>query len=369
MFAIVLSTCASASLFAQATAPKLPNETVAVSATDEAGWQNQAEQSNQAERSSPPQTNPGQEQRSVPKSGIIMGTVTDENESPVPNASVALQGGDSSDVRSVTTNESGFFELRDVKPGRSYQVIIRATGFSEWKSASVTLGAAESKILDVNKLRIEEVHTNVTVTPESSDEIAVEQVKTEEKQRGFVIIPNFYAVYDSNPAPMSASLKFRLAIRVARDPCTLGGVAMLAGIGQATDHPDYVQGAKGYGERLGANYANSFTDIMLDGAILPSILHQDPRYFYKGTGTTKSRAAHVLSSLFVTRGDNGNLQPNYSGLGGDLASSAISNFYYPRANRGAGLVLQGFATITAIHLAVRALDEFVFRPAKGSVAN
>jgi hypothetical protein len=298
-----------------------------------------------------------------------MGTVTDVNETPVPGATVTLQRRAAEDVRSVTTNENGFFEIRDVEPGRPYQVGIHAAGFSEWQSPVVTLDAGQSKILDVSKLQIEAVQTNVTVTPESSQEIAIEQVKAQEKQRGFAIIPNFYAVYDSNPAPMSTALKFNLALRVVWDPFTLGGTSMLAGIGQATDSPDYVQGAKGFGERFGANYANNLTDIMLDGAILPSLLHQDPRYFYKGTGTTKARAAHVLSSLFVSRGDNGNLQPNYSGVGGDLASSAISNLYYPRANRGAGLVFQGFATITAIHLAVRMLDEFVFRPAKGSVRN
>jgi hypothetical protein len=107
---------------------------------------------------------------------------------------------------------------------------------------------------------------------------------------------------------------------------------------------------------------------MLEGAIFPSILHQDPRYFYKGAGTPKARAAHVLYSLIATKGDNGHWQPNYSGLGGNLASAAISNLYYPQANRGAGLVLTNFGSTMAVHLAVRMLDEFVFRPAKGSVA-
>ena len=252
MFAIALCTFASASLFAQGTA--LPS-------------QNQNEQ-----------------QTSVSQPGIIMGTITDVNDTPVSGASVALQGRDSSDLRLVTTDENGYFEIRDVEPGRPYQVNIRAAGFSEWDSPIVTLGSGQSEILDA-KLRIEEVQTAVTVTPESSDEIATEQVKAQEKQRGFLIIPNFYAVYASNPAPLNARLKFRLALRVARDPFTFAGVAMLAGIGQATDYPDYAQGAIGYGERFATNYANSFTDIMLDGAILPSLLHQDPRYFYKGTGT------------------------------------------------------------------------------------
>jgi hypothetical protein len=212
------------------------------------------------------------------------------------------------------------------------------------------------------------VQTAITVTPQSSDEIATEQVKAQVTQRGFLLIPNFYALYAPNPAPLNVRLKFRLALRLARDPFTFAGVALLAGIGQATDHPDYAQGATGYGERFATNYANSFTYIMLDGAILPSLLHQDPRYFYKGTGTRKARVAHVFYSLIVTRADNGHLQPNYSQLGGDLISAGISILYYPRESRDAGMVFQGFATNTALHLAVRMLDEFVFRPVKGSVA-
>jgi hypothetical protein len=302
-----------------------------------------------------------------PQSGRITGTVTDVNDLPIPGALVNLHASDSDDVRSVSTNENGFYQFLAVEPRHEYQISIRAAGFVQWDSPVFTVEAGQSTIVDVPKLRIEEVQTSITVTPPNSHDIATAQVKAEEKQRGFGIIPNFYAAYDPNPAPMNAGLKFRLALRVARDPFTFTGVAILAGVGQATDDPAFVQGARGYGERFGVNYANSFTDIMLDGAILPSILHQDPRYFYQGTGASKSRVAHVISSLFVTKGDNGQWQPNYSALGGDLASSAISNLYYPRSSRGAGLVFKGFATTTAIHLAVRMLDEFVFRPAKGSV--
>jgi len=368
MFAIMVSVFAPAALFAQGTAPTLPNESVSNTETEEAESQNQPQQSDEALRPSPaPQTQDGS-QSSGSQTGVIMGTITDVSDAPVPGAFVTLKGADSSDVRSVTTNDSGFYEIRDVVEGRAYEVKVRAEGYSEWDSPIVTLNPGESKILDVTKLRIKEVQTSVTVTPASSEAIATEQVKAEEKQRGFGIIPNFYAVYASDPAPLNTRLRFRLALRVARDPFTFAGVAILAGIGQATNHPDYVQGAKGYGQRYGANYANSLTDIMLEGAIFPSILHQDPRYFYKGAGTTKARAAHVLYSLIATKGDNGHWQPNYSGLGGNLASAAISNLYYPQANRGAGLVLTNFGSTMAVHLAVRMLDEFVFRPAKGSVA-
>jgi len=342
VFVVVLFLLAATSLFAQADKDQLQNQSITAT------------------------PNPPAE---ALQPGIVMGTVADINNSPVPGATVLIQGDGPDNARSVSTNESGFFEIRDVQAGRSYEVVVHSAGFSDWESPTFTLEPGQSKIVDVGSLQIKEVNTVVIVTPETNEEIATEQVKSEEKQRGFAIIPNFYAVYNANPAPLTTKLRFRLALRVARDPFTFAGVAMLAGVGQGLGDPDYVQGAKGYGERFAANYANSVTDIMLEGAVFPSLLHQDPRYFYKGSGSGRSRAGHVLESLFVSKGENGGWQPNYSGLGGALAAAGIENLYYPRANRGGGLIAQSFGTTMAIHLAVRMLDEFVFRPAKGSVAD
>jgi hypothetical protein len=90
-------------------------------------------------------------------------------------------------------------------------------------------------------------------------------------------------------------------------------------------------------------------------------LHQDPRYFYQGTGTTKSRAWHAISNTFIARGDNGKLQPNYSTIGGDLASAAIATAYYPPSDRGAGRVF-GTALINAGERALSNLvQEFILR--------
>jgi len=98
---------------------------------------------------------------------------------------------------------------------------------------------------------------------------------------------------------------------------------------------------------------------MIGGAILPSLLHEDPRYFYQGTGATKSRLRHAMFSPFVSKRNNGTWGPNYSSLGGDLASSAISNFYFPRANRGAGLVFSQFALATAERMGASVALEFL----------
>lgn len=298
---------------------------------------------------------------------VIVGTVTDMNDQPVGGATVSVQGPEPSNIHTATTDGLGFFKLENLEPGIAYHVTVSAAGFAVWESPTITLKAGQQEILNVSKLRIEELQTTVTVTPESTDEMAIQQVKVEEKQRGFGIIPNFFAVYDPNPAPLTAKLKFGLAFRVLRDPFTLGGVAMLAGIGQAANSPAYVQGLKGYGERFGASYTNQFTSIVIGGAVLPSILHQDPRYFYQGHGTKRSRALHALSNLFIARSDGGRTEPNFSSLGGDLASAAIANTYYPERSEEARMVFESFAINTAVHAAVRLLQEFAFRPAKGTV--
>jgi Carboxypeptidase regulatory-like domain len=295
-----------------------------------------------------------------PQPGIIVGTVTDVNNDTVPGATVVLEDPILKDPRTVISNNNGFFQFNNVEPG-SYHVTVSAQGFADWTSPAIILKPGQYAILTGSKLRIAEVRTTINVTPASSEEIAREQVKAEEQQRIFGIVPNFYVVYDHNAAPLTTKLKFQLATKVLYDPVTIFGVAAIAGINQAGDVPNYGQGAKGYAERFGAAYASGATDIMIGGTILPSLLHQDPRYFYQGTGTKKSRAWHAVSSTFICRGDNGQLQPNYSTIGGDLAAAAIATTYYPPSDRGPGRVF-GTALINTGERALANLaQEFILR--------
>ena len=154
-------------------------------------------------------------------------------------------------------------------------------------------------------------------------------------------------------------MNFDLALKVSYDPVTIAGVGLVAGVRQAADSPNYPQGAKGFGERYGATAADGITDIMVGGAILPSLLHQDPRYFYQGTGTARSRLRHAILSAFIARGDNGTWQPNYSSVGGNLASAAVSNLYFPISNRGVGLVFSQFALGTGERIGANVAQEFL----------
>jgi len=292
------------------------------------------------------------------KSGIITGTATDVNGDPVPNATVELKGIDSSDRRTVTTPQSGYFEFRDVRPGMRYEITIAAQDFADWNLSSMTLEPGQFKIVTGIQLRIRTEITQVEVKYDRV-QVAAEQLKAEEHQRVFGIVPNFYVSYEKNPAPLTAKMKFQLALKVSTDPVTAAGVFGMAGIRQAADSPKYGQGWDAYGKRFGVTAADGFSDIMIGGAILPSLLHQDPRYFYQGTGTTGSRIRHAMFSPFVTHGDNGKSMPNYSSLGGDLAAAGLSNLYFPRANRGVGLVFGNFAIGTAERIGASLAQEFI----------
>jgi hypothetical protein len=289
----------------------------------------------------------------------ISGTVLDSNGELVQGATVVLDGSVPADHHELVTNDNGQFSFDGLTPGIAYHLKVIAAGFLGWDSPDIVLTPGQFKLLTDITIRVEPKQTSVTVYA-STDEIATEQVRIEEQQRVLGFIPNFYVVYDSkDAAPLTTKLKFQLALRVSVDPVTVGGVAFVSGIYQAANRPDYVQGAKGYGQRFGAIAADGISDIMIGGAILPSLLHQDPRYFYQGTGTTNSRMRHAVLSPFICKGDNGRWQPNYSSLGGDLASSAISNAYYPQSNRGAGLVFSSFAIGTGERMASGFAQEFI----------
>ncbi len=312
-----------------------------------------------------PPAKAGSEKPSSVDAGDVSGTVTDTNGDVIPGATVSIEGSRSSNRRSQAANDNGFFEFKNIAAGDSYKVMVQAEGFETWISPPLSL--ASGQFFDVSdiKLKLKGDSTSITVVADREQlatELATQQVHLEEQQRVLGFIPNFYVVYDSkNAVPLTAKLKFQMAYRVSVDPVSIIGAAALAGMNQAGDAPNYQQGLKGYGQRFGAAYGDGVTDVMFGGAILPSIFHQDPRYFYQGTGTTRSRLAHALANPFVARGDNGRRQINISSMGGDLISSALSNTYYPDSNRGASLVFGGFLLSTGEREVSSVVQEFVLR--------
>ena len=188
----------------------------------------------------------------------ITGTVLDVNGDLIPGATVVLKDASSDDIREITADDSAAFKFDSVKTGISYEVNVQVKGFSEWTSPAIVLAPSQFMILDTIHLKMEGESTSITVHG-STEDIAVEQVHLQEQQRVLGFIPNFYVAYDSaNAVPMTTKLKFKLAMRVATDPITIIGVGFMAGVNQAANRPDYVQGWKGYGQRFGAEAAAGF---------------------------------------------------------------------------------------------------------------
>ena len=289
-------------------------------------------------------------------SGTILGQVLDSSEDPVANATVVLQRPDG-DHASAVTMDDGSFAFHALTPGVAYQVTVTAQGYGNW-SSSVILGPGQEKTLSDIKLRIVAVHRAVTVSY-SSKQVAAQQLKVEEQQRVLGFIPNIFVTYEPHPEPLTASMKFHLAYKGLTHPTFFAFEALWSGVEQAAHMTDYRQGARGYGERFGANLASGASEALFANAILPSLLHQDPRYFYRGSGTKGSRAWHAVLAPFVCQGDNGRSQPNYSQMGGSLISAALSNTYYPDSQRGPGLVFTNFGTSMGLHVALGLAQEFV----------
>jgi hypothetical protein len=285
------------------------------------------------------QKNTGNKVAAQQAPGNITGTILDQTGAVSVGAKVRLTGEDQSLSRETVSGDNGQFSFSDVPPG-PFQLTVTSGGFAN-TALSGELKSGQTYLAPPIVLAVAVAETAVQVGVDSV-EVAEAQIKAQEKQRVLGVIPNFYVSYLPDAAPLSAKQKFELGWRVATDPISFLGVGALAGFQQAAnDLPGYGQGMEGYAKRYGAAYANAFAGIFIGNAILPSLLKQDPRYFYKGTGSIRSRILYAVTSSVVCKGDNKRWQPNYSGILGSLAVGGISNLYYPSGDRSsAGLVFQ-----------------------------
>jgi hypothetical protein len=291
--------------------------------------------------------------------GSISGTVMDGTGAVVVGARVTLTRGDQSGSQEVLSGEYGQFSFTKVLPG-PFQITVTAGGFAEQTSSGV-LHSGEVYFVPASGLAPATLSTEVQVgVPQT--EVAEEQIKAQEKQRVLGVIPNFYVSYDPNAVPLTSKLKFQLAWKTMIDPVTFALTAIGAGVQQAqNDFSGYGQGVEGYAKRFGASYADDITSTFIGSALLPSLLKQDPRYFYKGTGSTRSRILYAIANSVICKGDNQRWQPNYSAILGGLASGAISNLYYPQQDRGAALVFENTLIGTGTTAILNLFQEFVVK--------
>jgi hypothetical protein len=198
-------------------------------------------------------------------------------------------------------------------------------------------------------------------TPQKSQrELAAEQLKKEEQQRVLGVVPNFNISYDSNAASLSAGQKMQLAFRSTIDPFTFAAANLVAGLHEGlNEDPGFGWGPEGYGKRAGAAYLDAFTGTIIGNGILPSIFHQDPRYFRLGHGSVGHRLLYAIGTTYICKHDNsGRWEPNYSNVGGNIISGALSNYYYPSSNSGWGQTITNGFIVTSEGTIGGVFDEF-----------
>jgi hypothetical protein len=190
--------------------------------------------------------------------------------------------------------------------------------------------------------------TAPTPQPQSQGNQSAEDLKKEEKQRILGIMPEFNMMNNAQAPPLTSKQKFHLFWKSSTDPFVFLITGIDAGISQAEDDfPGYGQGVEGYFKRFGASYADTFDGNLWGNAILPVLLHEDPRYFRKGTGSVGGRIVHAALSTVWCRRDNGTWGPNYANVMGNIIGGGISNAYYPDSDRGVGLTFGRAFTVTA----------------------
>ncbi len=290
----------------------------------------------------------------------IAGTVTAPDGHVIVGAVVTLVTKPSHSQQAALTDGEGAFHFTRLPPG-TFQITVTAIGFAPWVSHDIAL--SENQQYQVPEISLEIASASTTVHAVfTGHDLAEQQMHQEEKQRILGVFPNFYPSYVWKAEPLTSKQKFELAWRSSIDPVTFLTTGAIAGIQQwQNDFSGYGPGIEGYAKRYGANYTDGFAGVMIGGWVLPSVLHQDPRYFYKGVGSIRSRALYALSTIFICRGDNGRWQPNYSNVLGTFAAGGISNAYYPTNDRGFQLTMENSLIGLAAGGGTALLQEFLIR--------
>ncbi len=300
---------------------------------------------------------PGRQQANT---AVIIGTVTGTRGEVLQGATATLTDIATGAKQTKTSDSNGFLSF-SVPPGQ-YSLTVTSPGFISWSSGTLTLAAGDYRELSNMVLKMSTAVDTVRVTA-SEKELATIQVKREEQQRIFGVIPNYYVTYARHPAPLSVGQKFQLAWKDSIAPFTFAATAADAGAEQASNtFPGYGSGVEGYAKRYAAAYADDLSGSMLGGVVFPALLRQDPRYYYLGKGSVMFRTMYALGTIFICKGNNGRWQPNYSFVLGNFAAGAVSSLYYPEGSGGpAKITLDNGLAGIALQAVNNLAEEFVLR--------
>ena len=178
--------------------------------------------------------------------------------------------------------------------------------------------------------------------------------------RLFYVLANYTTVENHDQfGTLPAKTKFKLSVKTMTDPITVSFIGAIALMGQARNtDPSYGQGLKGYGKRYATFYADTGIGTLMTTSVFPTLLHQDPRYFQLGSGSTWHRVKYSVSRIFVTRADSGALQFNYSEIVGNAVAAGISNTYHPQYQRTFGNTMNVWGTDILLNTICNVAKEF-----------
>jgi len=292
-------------------------------------------------------------------SGLVTAVLVDQSGDPIQGATVSLIRPAGEKPETTLTDQNGSFTIQ--ADTGTFDIQFSAPGFA---TKCVHGELRSNQHLDLGRIALRiQIAANEVVVSVTNEQLAEEQVQLEERQRILGVIPNFFVTYDHNAVPLHARQKYELAFKTLIDPETIGVDLVSSSVQQQTGAlKGYGTGPNGYLKRFGAAYGTGSIDTLLGSAVFPSVFKQDPRYFYKGTGTIKRRAFYAIGMAVMCKGDNGHWQYNYSGVLGGLVAGGISNLYYPPANRNSfGLTMENTAIGIGSSAISNLFQEFLIR--------
>jgi imidazolonepropionase-like amidohydrolase len=264
--------------------------------------------------------------------------------------------------------------------GKAYQVMLWAkskgalplmksfTAGPEWERVTIPLSDFGTDGHDLKAIMVAALATpgsfrllidDVALEPVAASRITIGASYAPPDKRAFGVLPNYKTVEPGMSAePLTGEEKFRLATKDTFDPPILFVSAGLAAWSQAKNQdPSFGQGTSGYVKRFGTGLADQVTGNYFVEWAMPTLLHQDRRFYRKGTGSVASRAAYAVTRVFVTRTDDGRAAINYSDFAGNAMSAALGNLYY-HDSRGLSDNLGRMATFTMTEAFGDVMKEF-----------
>jgi hypothetical protein len=178
-------------------------------------------------------------------------------------------------------------------------------------------------------------------------------------KRVFGVLPNYRTANSSDEySPLPIKRKFYIGLKDSTDYPVYPLAGAFAALAQLTDqHAAFGQGMAGYARRLGTAYGDQVIGNMMTESIMPTLFHQDPRYFRRGYGSTWSRIGYAATRVFVAPDDHGRQRFNFSEVIGNATAAGIANAYYP-GERTAFDNAQRFYTALATDSFSQVLKEF-----------